>query len=143
MEMLRVRSAVSPLRRPADARANPVALLPRVDDLVANLRPEDPVHCLRPAVLAETAREFRDADEAKASPLAEAIFSLDGVRRVFLGGDFLTVIAYVPAGGSIPSLTPLFRAADWPERVPITDAEVEVCERWFADLFDELFGVDR
>ena len=61
MEMLRVRSAVSPLRRPADARANPVALLPRVDDLVANLRPEDPVHCLRPAVLAETAREFRDA----------------------------------------------------------------------------------
>jgi len=33
-----------------------------------------------------------------------------------LGGDFLTVIAYVPAGGSIPSLTPLFRSADWPER---------------------------
>ena len=33
-----------------------------------------------------------------------------------LGGDFLTVVAYVPAGGSIPSLTPLFRAADWPER---------------------------
>jgi NADH:ubiquinone oxidoreductase subunit C len=33
-----------------------------------------------------------------------------------LGGDFLTVIAYAPAGGSIPSLTPLFRSADWPER---------------------------
>ncbi len=33
-----------------------------------------------------------------------------------LGGDFLTVIAYLPAGGSIPSLTPYFRAADWPER---------------------------
>ncbi len=32
---------------------------------------------------------------------------------------------------------------DWPERVPITEAEVEVFERWFADLFDELFGVDR
>ena len=32
---------------------------------------------------------------------------------------------------------------DWPERVPITEAEVEVFERWFADLFDELFGADR
>jgi hypothetical protein len=29
---------------------------------------------------------------------------------------------------------------EWPERVPVTDAEVEVFERWFADLFDELFG---
>ncbi|MGO9486087.1 MAG: NADH-quinone oxidoreductase subunit C [Rhodomicrobium sp.] len=33
-----------------------------------------------------------------------------------LGGDTLTVIAYVPAGGSIASLTPYFRPADWPER---------------------------
>ncbi len=33
-----------------------------------------------------------------------------------LGGDFLTVVAYVAAGGSIPSLTPFFRSADWPER---------------------------
>lgn len=29
---------------------------------------------------------------------------------------------------------------DWPERVPITEAEIEVFERWFADIFDELFG---
>ncbi len=29
---------------------------------------------------------------------------------------------------------------DWPECVPVTEAEVEVFERWFADLFDELFG---
>lgn len=29
---------------------------------------------------------------------------------------------------------------DWPERVPVTETEVEVFERWFADLFDELFG---
>lgn len=29
---------------------------------------------------------------------------------------------------------------DWPERVPITKAEIEVFERWFADIFDELFG---
>jgi hypothetical protein len=29
---------------------------------------------------------------------------------------------------------------DWPEHVPVTEVEVEVFERWFADLFDELFG---
>jgi hypothetical protein len=28
---------------------------------------------------------------------------------------------------------------DWPGHVPVTEAEVEVFERWFADLFDELF----
>jgi hypothetical protein len=32
---------------------------------------------------------------------------------------------------------------DWPERVPITEVEVEVFERWFGNLFDELFGTDR
>ena len=30
---------------------------------------------------------------------------------------------------------------DWPERVPVTDAEVDVFEAWFGDLFDELFGL--
>ena len=29
---------------------------------------------------------------------------------------------------------------DWPEHISVTEAEVEVFERWFADLFDELFG---
>ena len=29
---------------------------------------------------------------------------------------------------------------DWPERVPVTEAEVDVFEAWFGDLFDELFG---
>ncbi len=33
-----------------------------------------------------------------------------------IAGDALTVIAYVPQGGGIPSLTPLFRNADWHER---------------------------
>ena len=36
-------------------------------------------------------REFRDAGEAAASPLARALFDLDGVTRVFFGADFLTV----------------------------------------------------
>ncbi len=29
---------------------------------------------------------------------------------------------------------------DWPGHVPVTEAEIEVFEQWFADLFDELFG---
>ncbi len=32
---------------------------------------------------------------------------------------------------------------DWPERVPVTDAELDVFEAWFGDLFDELFGTRR
>jgi hypothetical protein len=32
---------------------------------------------------------------------------------------------------------------DWPERVPITAAELDVFEAWFGDLFDELFGPRR
>jgi hypothetical protein len=32
---------------------------------------------------------------------------------------------------------------DWPERVPITDAQVDGFEAWFGDLFDELFGPCR
>jgi Fe-S cluster biogenesis protein NfuA len=42
-------------------------------------------------VLGQGVAEYRSADDAEASPLAEAIFALDGVKRVFLGGDFLTV----------------------------------------------------
>ena len=29
---------------------------------------------------------------------------------------------------------------DWPEDVPVTDAEIAVFEAWFGELFDELFG---
>jgi hypothetical protein len=32
---------------------------------------------------------------------------------------------------------------DWPDCVPVSEAEVEVFERWFADLFDEMFGSCR
>lgn len=32
---------------------------------------------------------------------------------------------------------------DWPERIPVTDAEIDVFEAWFGDLFDELFGPCR
>lgn len=29
---------------------------------------------------------------------------------------------------------------DWPEDVPVTEAEVKTFEAWFGDLFDELFA---
>ena len=29
---------------------------------------------------------------------------------------------------------------DWPDEVPITEAEIEVFEAWFGELFDELFS---
>jgi Fe-S cluster biogenesis protein NfuA len=35
--------------------------------------------------------EFRTADEARASPLVSALFQIEGVARVYLGSDFLTV----------------------------------------------------
>jgi ornithine decarboxylase len=55
MSHLRVRSAVSPLRR---AFAAFEAELPLVADLVAIARPEEPMHCLRPAMIADAARAF-------------------------------------------------------------------------------------
>ena len=70
MDMLRFRSAVTPLRRdfgPAAVSLRAAALprvalppvaLPLVDELVATSQPEEPVHCLRPDTLAATARDF-------------------------------------------------------------------------------------
>jgi ornithine decarboxylase len=54
----RTRAAVSPLRR--DFVTYPVRL-PTVDAVVAADRPEEPVHCLRPAAVAATARDFVQA----------------------------------------------------------------------------------
>lgn len=55
MDLLRFRSAVSPLRRGFDPAP---ASLPCVDELVRVSRPEEPMHCLRPGTLAATARAF-------------------------------------------------------------------------------------
>ena len=55
MSLLRSRAAVSPLRRDVGAA---VLGLPAVDDLVAVERPEEPMHCLRPAVIAAAAQAF-------------------------------------------------------------------------------------
>jgi Fe-S cluster biogenesis protein NfuA len=42
-------------------------------------------------VLDEGVREFSEPEAAEASPLAEALFDITGVRRVFFAQDFLTV----------------------------------------------------
>ncbi|MDD2794990.1 NifU family protein [Acidocella sp.] len=42
-------------------------------------------------ILGDLTADFADADEALLSPLADALFGLPGVARVFLGGDFVTV----------------------------------------------------
>lgn len=42
-------------------------------------------------VLAGEPRDFRDPDTARISPLASAVFSVDGVSGVFLGADFVSV----------------------------------------------------
>lgn len=42
-------------------------------------------------VLGSGSREFADAAAAAGSPLAMALFDVDGVERVYLGGDFLTI----------------------------------------------------
>jgi ornithine decarboxylase len=54
----RARSAVSPLRR--KFAAYPVRR-PTVDEVIAADRPEEPIHCLRPAAVAATARDFVQA----------------------------------------------------------------------------------
>jgi NFU1 iron-sulfur cluster scaffold homolog, mitochondrial len=43
-------------------------------------------------LLPGASREFTTAAEADASPLAHALFGLDGVTRVYFGDDFLTVM---------------------------------------------------
>lgn len=59
MTASRLRVAVSPLRREF-ARGDRAAL-PTVDAVVARLRPEEPLHCLRPAAIEAAARSFTAA----------------------------------------------------------------------------------
>ncbi len=54
-------------------------------------------------VLEDGTAEFRDADEAAGSPLAQRLFAVNGVSGVFLGSDFVTV---TKAGGEWQHLKP-------------------------------------
>ena len=60
-------------------------------------------------VMAEGTRDFREAEEAQASPLAADLFDIEGVVRVYFGADFITV-------GKHPSF-------DWPHlKAPVLAA---------------------
>lgn len=61
-------------------------------------------------VLGEGTRDYASVEEASDSPLASAIFTVQGVARVFLGSDFVSV-----------SKTPV---ADWKHVKPMTLASI-------------------
>lgn len=42
--------------------------------------------------------------------------------------------------GTEPSLDHWTVSDDWPERVPVTEVEIDLFEAWFGDIIDELFG---
>jgi ornithine decarboxylase len=58
MNRVRARSAVSPLHGRFDIASD---VLPEVNDLVAAERPEEPMHCLRPAAVTAATQAFVDA----------------------------------------------------------------------------------
>ena len=68
--------------------------------------------------------------------------------RISLGvlpDDLYITLAPWPHVGRPPkhALSTLAIMDDWPERVPVTQAESDVFEAWFGDLFDEMFGTCR
>ena len=59
-------------------------------------------------VAPEAPMEFRDPETAQRSPLAQALFSLDGVSGVFFGSDFVTV---TKSGGEWQNMKPAILGA--------------------------------
>ena len=59
-------------------------------------------------VLGSGAVDFPDAESAKRSPLATALFQVEGVAGVFFGGDFITV---TKSGGEWEHLKPAILGA--------------------------------
>ncbi|HEY1855702.1 type III PLP-dependent enzyme [Acidocella sp.] len=58
MSLIQNHGAVRPLRRHISLRADRASALPCVADVVKSLRPEVPLHCLRPQVIAATTASF-------------------------------------------------------------------------------------
>jgi ornithine decarboxylase len=58
MSLIQNHGAVRPLRRHISLRSNTASVLPSVTDVVKSLRPEVPLHCLRPQVIATAAASF-------------------------------------------------------------------------------------
>jgi hypothetical protein len=67
-------------------------------------------------VLGQGSREYADADAALGAPLATALFEIDGVERVYLGSDFITITK--AEGLEWPHLKPHVLAAIMDHRRP-------------------------
>ncbi len=61
MSLIQNRAAVAPVRHHISLRADLAVILPDVAGMVATLRPEEPLHCVRPAVIAAASRAFVQA----------------------------------------------------------------------------------
>jgi ornithine decarboxylase len=55
MSLIQNRAAVAPLHRHVSLSAGPAPAMPSVAEMVAKLRPEEPLHCVRPAHIAAAA----------------------------------------------------------------------------------------
>lgn len=60
MSLIENRAAVGPLHRHISLRAD-AKILPSVNEMVKTLRPEEPLHCVRPGVISSTASAFSAA----------------------------------------------------------------------------------
>jgi ornithine decarboxylase len=61
MSLIQSRPAVAQVNRRISLRADAVLAVPSVDALVAKLRPEEPLHCVRPAAITAAAAAFVQA----------------------------------------------------------------------------------
>jgi ornithine decarboxylase len=58
MSLIQSRAAVAPVNRRISLGADAVPTLQSVDAAIAKLRPQEPLHCIRPAAIAAAARAF-------------------------------------------------------------------------------------
>jgi ornithine decarboxylase len=61
MSLIQPRTTVARVNRRLSLRADAAPAIPRVDALVAKLRPEEPLHCIRPAAITAAAATFVQA----------------------------------------------------------------------------------
>ena len=92
------------------------------------------------AVMPEGTLDIRDPEAAARSPLANAIFSIDGVSGVFFGSDFVSV---TKAGGDWPQLKPAILGAimeHFTSGAPLIEADAAAMPRGADD--DEFFDAE-
>ena len=91
-------------------------------------------------VMPEGTLDIRDPEAAARSPLANAIFSIEGVSGVFFGSDFVSV---TKAGGDWPQLKPAILGAimeHFTSGAPLIEADAAALPRGGDD--DEFFDAD-